>query len=240
MNPPIQSTTQAAVLQASYYWTAQQLHAMQGLNIEPWYRQTVAVSDMPEALHAPEPSSPEASKTVDSRAHFQAQTPVNADARAEAAKAKSVDASNLSVAAIAAGEWMAISAKPLSAQAQVLWSNMLASIGQSIDAGQVFALQGNPLARADKQPEALSDAVQSAVSALSQQARDQQVKRIFALGEFAAQATLGIDEPFVELSTDLHDMDGIPMLVLHDPDELLQSPQLKAQAWQLLSHALSS
>ncbi len=74
---------------------------------------------------------------------------------------------------------------------------------------------------------------------LQQQIALIQPKIILAVGRIAAQNLLQTTQPLSRLRGIRHQLDGIPLVVLHHPAYLLRSLTEKAKAWEDLQFALS-
>ena len=61
-----------------------------------------------------------------------------------------------------------------------------------------------------------------------------QPKTIVAMGELAAQALLGIEDSLSLLSSEAHEYEGISLVVMPHPAQILAQPALKAQVWQTM------
>ncbi len=55
---------------------------------------------------------------------------------------------------------------------------------------------------------------------------------IVALGRFASASLLRTKSALAALREDVHDYNGVPLIVTYHPAALLRNPQLKAQAWE--------
>lgn len=64
-------------------------------------------------------------------------------------------------------------------------------------------------------------------------------KIILAVGRIAAQNLLNTQQPLSRLRVMLHQLEGVPVTVVHHPAYLLRSPTEKAKAWEDLQFALS-
>lgn len=74
---------------------------------------------------------------------------------------------------------------------------------------------------------------------LQQQIRLIQPKIILAIGTLAGQVLLDNKQSLNRLTGIQHQLDGIPLIVMHHPAELLQALPEKAKAWQDLQFAWS-
>ena len=89
----------------------------------------------------------------------------------------------------------------------------------------------------NRDPEALEVAACQAF--LQQQIALIQPKLILAVGRVAAQNLLKTQQPLGKLRGIKHQLDGIPLLVVHHPAYLLRALQEKAKAWEDLQFALA-
>lgn len=64
-------------------------------------------------------------------------------------------------------------------------------------------------------------------------------KIILALGRIAAQSLLNTQQPLSRLRVTRHQLEAVPVAVVHHPAYLLRSPIEKAKAWEDLQFALS-
>jgi DNA polymerase len=62
-----------------------------------------------------------------------------------------------------------------------------------------------------------------------------QPKVIITMGALAAQCLIGVDDDIESLNAETHEFEGIPLIVMHHPSELLLDPKLKALAWRDLN-----
>jgi DNA polymerase len=57
-------------------------------------------------------------------------------------------------------------------------------------------------------------------------------KLIVALGRFASASLLRTKAALASLRQDVHDYNGVPLIVTYHPAALLRNPQMKAEAWE--------
>jgi DNA polymerase len=84
-----------------------------------------------------------------------------------------------------------------------------------------------------------ADEVASCNGFLQQQIALLQPKIILAVGRIAAQNLLKTQQPLSRLRGTQHQLDGIPLVVVHHPAYLLRSLTEKAKAWEDLQFAWS-
>jgi uracil-DNA glycosylase len=241
-------------LQAQDYWTADQLRVMRGLELPAWFS---PVAHSVEAMHHVPTQPVEVERAVE--AVFEAATPV-----ALIQDASTLDMSALSQAASQCqgcrlgkvahacrkpivldatqrtAQWLIVvddanvTAELLNEPAQRLLSNMLASVGKTLDAVSVTSLL--KCARsADSILDAYSNEVQACQPFLRQQLALLKPSLVIAMGALAAQALVGVDDELSQLLGEIHEYEGLPLLVLPHPEALLAQPSLKAQVWRDLN-----
>jgi uracil-DNA glycosylase len=117
---------------------------------------------------------------------------------------------------------------------QVLLGNMLTSVGkQWCDVAVTSLLK---CARSgDATLDAFSDEVQACQVFLQQQMALLKPQLLITMGSLAGQTLLGVDDELAQLVDDLHEFEGVPLLVMNHPSELLEQSALKAQAWKSLN-----
>ena len=126
--------------------------------------------------------------------------------------------------------------EPFVGKAGQLLNEMLRAIG--LDREQVYIanmLKCRPPNNRDPQ----ADEVAACNSFLQQQIALLQPKIILAVGRIAAQNLLKTQQPLSRLRGTQHQLDGIPLVVVHHPAYLLRSLTEKAKAWEDLQFALS-
>jgi DNA polymerase len=126
--------------------------------------------------------------------------------------------------------------EPFVGKAGQLLNEMLRAIG--LDREQVYIanmLKCRPPNNRDPQ----ADEVAACNSYLQQQITLLQPKIILAVGRIAAQNLLKTQQPLSRLRGTQHQLDGIPLVVVHHPAYLLRSLTEKAKAWEDLQFALS-
>ena len=126
--------------------------------------------------------------------------------------------------------------EPFVGKAGQLLNEMLRAIG--LDREQVYIanmLKCRPPNNRDPQ----ADEVAACNGFLQQQIALLQPKIILAVGRIAAQNLLKTQQPLSRLRGTQHQLDGIPLVVVHHPAYLLRSLTEKAKAWEDLQFALS-
>ncbi|QWF71258.1 uracil-DNA glycosylase [Methylomonas paludis] len=135
----------------------------------------------------------------------------------------------------APGQQEDLQGEPFVGKAGQLLTEMLRAIGLGRE--QVYIanmLKCRPPHNRD--PEALE--VAACQDFLKQQIALIQPKLIMAVGRIAAQNLLKTQQPLGKLRGICHDLDGIPLVVIHHPAYLLRSLSEKAKAWEDLQFAL--
>jgi DNA polymerase len=126
--------------------------------------------------------------------------------------------------------------EPFVGKAGQLLNEMLRAIG--LEREQVYIanmLKCRPPNNRDPQ----ADEVASCNGFLQQQIALLQPKIILAVGRIAAQNLLKTQQPLSRLRGTQHQLDGIPLVVVHHPAYLLRSLTEKAKAWEDLQFAWS-
>jgi DNA polymerase len=127
--------------------------------------------------------------------------------------------------------------KPFVGKAGQLLTEMLRAVGLERD--EVFItniLKCRPPGNRDPKPEE----AESCSAYLRQQRELIQPKIILAVGRIAAQTLLKSDAPLAKLRGKIHDLDGIPLIVVYHPAYLLRSLLEKRKAWQDLQLAVQT
>lgn len=127
--------------------------------------------------------------------------------------------------------WLVIANTPLGEAAQTLWVNMLASVGKRPEDAYVLPLL--PLSSTETDP--FSDVAQAGLAAVQAHITALQPQLLVTLGTLAAQALVGVEDELTGFAGELHEYEGLPLLVMQHPEALLKQPQLKAQAWRDLN-----
>lgn len=128
--------------------------------------------------------------------------------------------------------------EPFVGQAGKLLDNMLAAIklkrGDNVYIGNIVKCRppGN------RTPEA--DEIAQCLPYLRRQIELIQPKLIVALGKTAATSLLGREASLASLRGQLHQFNGIPLIITYHPAYLLRSPTEKAKAWQDLCLAVTT
>jgi uracil-DNA glycosylase family 4 len=211
-------------LAAQDYWTADQLRVMRGLELPTWFRpvaheQASVVATVETTKPIEMPMGIEAVKVIE-LAQQVAKPPQLEDIQQP--KANIVQQHY---------PWLVVVSQALSADAQRLWGNMLASVGKNDSSAYVLALPTDAVLNNDP----FSDSAQAALAHIQAQIIAMQTKLVIAMGELAAQILLGVDSDLLSMQGELHELDGLPVLVMQHPNGVLLTPQLKAQAWRELN-----
>lgn len=125
--------------------------------------------------------------------------------------------------------------KPFVGKAGQLLTEMLRAIG--LEREEVFItniLKCRPPGNRDPKP----DEVASCSGYLRRQRELIKPKIILAVGRISAQTLLNTDAPIGKLRGKVHDLDGIPLVVVYHPAYLLRSLLEKRKAWQDLQLAI--
>ncbi len=125
--------------------------------------------------------------------------------------------------------------EPFVGQAGKLLDNMLFAIDLSRDKNVYIAnvLKCRPPANRNPMP----DEVARCSPHLARQVALVQPKLILAMGRFAAQTLLGTDASIASLRGQLHQYQGVPVIVTYHPAYLLRNLLDKAKAWEDLVFA---
>jgi uracil-DNA glycosylase family 4 len=208
------SSSHASPLTAQDYWTTDQLKVMQGLGLPAWFRPV-----------AHEPSDSLSDSLIDS---FPL-APVQAVPEAALSTVAALSAQKpLPRAPVA---WLVIANSPLGEAAQALLVNMLASVGKRPEDAYVLPL----LPPSSTETDPFSDVVQTGLAAVQAHITALQPQLLVTIGTLAAQAMLGVEDELTGFAGELHEYEGLPLLVMQHPEALLKQPQLKAQAWRDLN-----
>jgi uracil-DNA glycosylase len=244
----------APPLSAENYWTADQLRVMRGLEIPAWFS---PVAHVVEAAHEV-PTQPVDFETIVER-DVEAAVPMPAiqdlstldlSALSQAASqcqachlGKTVGACRKPIALEASqknAQWLIVvddanaTVELLSEPAKRLLNHMLASVGKHLDIVSVTSLL--KCARsADVRLDAYSEEVQACQPLLRQQLALLKPSLVIAMGELAAQALVGVDDELSQLVGEIHEYEGLPLLVMPHPEALMRQPELKAQVWRDLN-----
>jgi uracil-DNA glycosylase len=127
--------------------------------------------------------------------------------------------------------------KPFVGKAGLLLTEMLRAAGLERD--EVFItniLKCRPPGNRDPKP----DEAESCSGYLRQQRELIKPKIILAVGRISAQTLLNTDAPIGKLRGKVHDLDGIPLVVVYHPAYLLRSLLEKRKAWQDLQLAVKT
>jgi DNA polymerase len=204
-------------LTAEHYWSADQLQVMRGLDVPLWFRPSLL---LPTTQPVQEVASPP-------EALVAASTPQTITLHTSQRQA----AQTTQTIANKPCEWLVLASKPMTEQSLLLWGNMLASVGKNEQAVHVtdlptgIALENDPF----------SDAAQAILAHVQTQVHAMQPKLLIAMGELAAQIMLGVDSDLASMQGELHELESLPLLVMQHPEQVLKTPQLKAQAWRDLN-----
>ena len=127
--------------------------------------------------------------------------------------------------------------KPFVGKAGALLTEMLRAVGLERD--EVFitnVLKCRPPGNRDPKPEE----AESCRVYLRQQQALIKPKIILAVGRISAQTLLNTDAPLAKLRGKVHELDGIPLVVVYHPAYLLRSLLEKRKAWQDLQLAMQT
>ncbi len=125
--------------------------------------------------------------------------------------------------------------KPFVGKAGALLTEMLRSVG--LEREEVFItniLKCRPPGNRDPKPEE----AESCSDYLRRQRDLIKPKIILAVGRISAQTLLNTDAPIGKLRGKVHELDGIPLVVVYHPAYLLRSLLEKRKAWQDLQLAI--
>ncbi len=249
MNTPVTPLT------ADNYWSADQLRVMRGLELPTWFLPVAHVPhDAPALTSQPiqveVASEPETEIVKPNAAVHVLQDLSELDLPALSQAASQCQACPLSQSscrkplalnmAQTKAQWLIVvddalmTDALLSEPAQRLLSAMLASVGKSMDAVSVTSLLKCGR-NAEMALDAYSDEVQACQPFLRQHIALVQPSLVIAMGELAAQALVGVDDELSQLVGEIHEYEGLPLLVVHHPETLMAHPQLKAQVWRDLN-----
>ena len=127
--------------------------------------------------------------------------------------------------------------KPFVGKAGQLFTEMLRAVGLERD--DVFItniLKCRPPNNRDPKP----DEAESCSTYLLRQRELIKPKIILAVGRISAQTLLNTDAPIGKLRGKVHELDGIPLVVVYHPAYLLRSLLEKRKAWQDLQLAMKT
>jgi uracil-DNA glycosylase family 4 len=256
------SSSHASPLTAQDYWTADQLKVMQGLGLPAWFR-PVTHEPSDSLSDSLSDSKGDSFPLVPTHAVPEAALPAIAALSAQTALTETVavqalvssDDSAATPFALNALEvrsagavftqtvappltlprapvaWLVIANSPLGEAAQALWVNMLASVGKRPEDAYVLPL----LPPSSTETDPFSDVVQTGLAAVQAHITALQPQLLVTMGTLAAQAMLGVEDELTGFAGELHEYEGLPLLVMQHPEALLKQPQLKAQAWRDLN-----
>jgi DNA polymerase len=118
---------------------------------------------------------------------------------------------------------------PFVGKAGLLLTEMLRAIGLARDSVYITnILKCRPPGNRDPNP----DEIKQCRPYLERQKQLINPKMILAVGRISAQTLLNTDAPLAKLRGKVHDLDGIPLVVIYHPAYLLRSPLEKRKAWQ--------
>jgi uracil-DNA glycosylase family 4 len=217
-------------LAAKDYWTADQLRVMRGLELPTWFRpvahEQASVVATVASVASVETTAPiEMPEGVASVKVIEGAQQVTKPPQLEVIQQPKANIVQQHY------PWLVIVSQALSADAQRLWGNMLASVGKNDSTAYVLALPTDAVLNKDP----FSDSAQAALAHIQAQMVAMQAKLVIAMGELAAQILLGVDSDLPSMQGELHELDGLPVLVMQHPNDVLLTPQLKAQAWRELN-----
>jgi uracil-DNA glycosylase family 4 len=221
-------------LAAEDYWTADQLRVMRGLELPAWFRPVVheqaSMASTVEKVASVETTAPIATtKGVEAvKAVEHAQQVAKPLQLEDIQQPKQQPKANIVQQHY---PWLVVVSQTLSADAQRLWGNMLASVGKNDSTAYVLALPTDAVLNNDP----FSDSAQAALAHIQAQMAAMQTKLVITMGELASQILLGVDSDLLSMQGELHELDGLPVLVMQHPKDVLLTPQLKAQAWRELN-----
>jgi uracil-DNA glycosylase family 4 len=251
-------------LDATHYWTAEQLQAMRGLELPIWYRKLNALTTFDTLptetkslptdvalntaaiaavglLASPYPASPTKPQTqtqTEAQNQNQHQHQIQVQTSTKPLSKQSIQPSTIEPSshkplnhAPSQAQWLIVTNEPLNTSANVLWTNILASVGKSQDDTDLMCLREVGSEVVDP----FSDEIQRQLIDIQARALSLGVSCVIALGELAAQALLGVDDALQALMQEVHEFETLPLLVLHHPQHILSAPSLKAQVWRDLN-----
>lgn len=131
-----------------------------------------------------------------------------------------------------------LSGDPFVGQAGRLLDNMLMSIGLARGENVYIANVIKCRPEEDRHPHV--GEIAACLPYLKRQIALIKPRVIVALGKTAASALLDTDATIASLRGEMHDYNGIPLVVTYHPAYLLRSPMEKAKAWQDLSLAVAT
>ena len=249
MNTPVTPLT------ADDYWSADQLRVMRGLELPTWFRPVVHIEQKASALTSLSIQAEVADDAVVELVKLTTAVRAAEDLSEMDLPALSQAASQCQVCPLSKGacrkplvlnmaqtkaQWLIVvddaqmSDALLSEPAQRLLTAMLASVGKTIDAVSVTSLL-KCARNAHVVLDAYSDEVQACQPFLRQHIALLKPALVIAMGELAAQALVGVDDEIASLLGEVHEYEGLPLLVTHHPETLMDKPQLKAQVWRDLN-----
>ncbi len=214
------TTPASAPLSAENYWTADQLRVMQGLELPTWFRP----ARQSQESHSPESHS--------SEPHIL--EPFITEPHSPEPPSQQLAATHNLVQQHY--PWLVIASESMDSQAEYLWGNMLASVGKTPQFAYTLVLPEDACAAGDP----FSDAAQAVLSHIHAQLGAMQPKLIIAMGVLPAQILLAVEGDLPAMQGELHEFEGLPLLVMEHPAALLKTPKLKAQAWRDLNLAHSN
>ncbi len=133
------------------------------------------------------------------------------------------------------GERDDVEGKPFVGASGVLLTEMIRAIGLQRESVYITnIIKCNPV----DNREAKTEEVNSCNDFLLRQIALVKPKVILAVGRMAAQALLGSKEPLSGLRGKVHQLNGIPVVVVYHPSYLLRSMHEKRKAWQDLQLAI--
>jgi uracil-DNA glycosylase len=246
----------ASPLTAEHYWSADQLRVMRGLELPSWFRPVAHEVASPDDPMVDLPHS--LADQVDPLGAGQKMpvvlspaTPAN-DLTGLASNVAACQNCALGQSSracrkpllmqpeAARAQWVLViddgtqSAELLTPDEHRLLGHLLVSKGQSWETVCVTPLL--KCVNIDRVAlDAYSPPIQACLDHLQQQLALIKPQLIIAMGALSAQALLGIDDDLEPLMTDLHEYEGLPLLVLPHPAQLLQQASLKAQVWRDLN-----
>ncbi len=138
----------------------------------------------------------------------------------------------------APGEQEDLQGEPFVGAAGKLLDNMLRAIGKSRESQVYIAnvLKCRPPGNRNPEPAEVAQCEPY----LRRQVALLQPKIILAMGRFAVQSLLGTTEPIGKLRGQVHDYQGLPLIVTYHPAYLLRNLPDKAKAWEDLCLAAAT
>ena len=234
-----------ATLQASDFWTPAQLRAMQGLDIEPWHRTSVAAADgtIAQAEHSeqtleslPVSQNELNNELIEARTSNPTLTPQFLGAPLVAF-----------LNTVSPTQWLVVCDADdvytdfLSLKAKTLLNNLLAAVGLDLSAVTVAPLSNGLAANTVFEDDLYSPTMQSCASYWQQLVTQYQPRCVLALGARSAQVLLGVEGAVEDFETETHTIAELEtsLLVMQNLETLLLQPSLKAQAWRQLQQAIA-